>query len=151
MPLAIQSHLLSAGDITRMKKSLLSATDLMLLISLPLTATVVIFGKNIIKLFGITTLYAEIGARLFNILGYFYIVFEFAIFFKRYIEGIGKVRFNSANNTLSLLVRIVLSYILMVRFNNIGITYAEAISLFYILLMCAGMLVYLHKIDDKII
>lgn len=145
----ITSQNFGANKIARMKKSLLSATVLMTVVSIALTTIVIVFGESLIKLFGVTTVSAQIGARFFNILGYYYIVFGFAIVFKGYIEGIGRVRFTSASSILSLIVRIVLSYILMDRFNNMVIAYAEAISWCYLLLMCGGMLVYLHKKGKK--
>lgn len=143
----ITSQNFGAGKFIRMRKSLLIGTALMTVVSLSLTALVILFGKNVILLFGVTAASAEIGDQFFKILGYYYLVFGLATVFKGYLEGMGRVRFTSACSILSLILRIFLSYQLVALLGNMAIAQAEAFAWCFLLLMYGSMLLYVNTKD----
>ena len=140
----ITSQNFGAGEYTRMKKSLLVGAALMTAVYVSLTALVLLFGASLIKLFGVTAASAEIGAQFFKILGYYYLIFGFATVFQGYLEGMGRVRFTSTCSILSLILRVILSYLLVGLLGNMAIAQAEAFSWCFLLMMYTSMLLYLH-------
>ena len=80
----ITSQNFGAGKFIRMRKSLAAGTALMSVVSLSLTALVLLFSARLIKLFGVSDEGAGIGAQFFKILGYYYIIFGFATVFRGY-------------------------------------------------------------------
>ena len=141
----ITSQNFGAGKFIRMRKSLAAGTALMSVVSLSLTALVLLFSARLIKLFGVSDEGAGIGAQFFKILGYYYIIFGFATVFRGYLEGMGRVRFTSSCSILSLILRIVLSYALVGVLGNMAIAQAEAYSWCFLLVMYAAMLLYLSR------
>jgi Na+-driven multidrug efflux pump len=145
----ITSQNLGAGEYERMRKSLSAGTGLMIAVSLSLTALVILFGASLIKLFGVTDASARIGARFFKILGFYYPISGFATVFQGYLEGMGRVRFTSTCNILSLILRIILSYLLARSMGNMAIAQGEAYSWCFLMLNYGAMLLCLQLRDGS--
>jgi len=117
-----------AGEHERAKKYLYAGCGLMAVVSVVLTAVVMVFGGPLIAMFGVTEQSTAIGAQFFRCIAVFYIINGWAMAFRGYLEGIGDVGFSGLTGIASLAVRIVLSYALMDVFGNMVIAYAEAFA-----------------------
>ena len=117
-----------AGNKERTKRIMLSGLMLMALVSIVLSLAVIPAGGFLIRLFGASEEAVSIGDAFFRRIASFYIVFGLATAIRGYIEGIGDVVFSSIAGIISLLCRIILSYLLEPYFGNMVIAYAEMLS-----------------------
>ena len=117
-----------AGNKERTKRIMLSGLMLMALVSIVLSLAVIPAGGFLIRLFGASEEAVSIGDSFFRRIASFYIVFGLATAIRGYIEGIGDVVFSSIAGIISLLCRIILSYLLEPYFGNMVIAYAEMLS-----------------------
>lgn len=115
-----------AGLHDRAKRSLTVGCGIMTVVSLALTALVVVLGGALVGMFGVTKEVQQIGADFFRALGSFYVVFGLATAIRGYLEGIGDVLFSGLNGVAMLVMRIVLSYALVSFYGNMVIAWAEA-------------------------
>ncbi len=121
----ITSQNIGQGKYKEANRSLVIGLKLSVIISLALTLLVVNFGGNVIEIFGVSNVSVNIGGQFFSILGWFYVIYGAAMVMRGYIEGQGKVMYSSIISLFSLGLRIILSYILVSRFDNMSIAYAE--------------------------
>ncbi|NBI62253.1 MATE family efflux transporter [Clostridiales bacterium] len=119
---------IGAGQPLRAKKVLRTGAVMMALISVCLTAFVIAFGGDLIKMFGLTSEPVEIGKAFFYRLASFYIVYGLAMAVRGYLEGLGDMLFSSVAGVSALVVRIIASYLLVGWFHSMVIAYAEAFS-----------------------
>ena len=129
-----------AGQHDRARKGLAVGFLLMTIVSLILTAAVMLLGGSLIAMFGVTVQAAEIGASFFRYLGAFYVVFGLCTAMRGYMEGMGNVVFSGAVGIASLAVRIALSYALRSVHGNMVIALAEGYA------WCFMLAVYLIRL-----
>ena len=104
-------------------------------VSLLLSLVVIPAGGFLIALFGAGDEAVAIGDAFFRRIASFYVIFGLATAIRGYIEGIGDVVYSSIAGILSLLCRIVLSYVLEPYSGNMVIAYAEMLSWILLLLL----------------
>ena len=124
-----------AGKIRQTRKIFFVGTALMVIVSVMLTALIVLAGGSLISLFGASEAAIDIGRNFFYRLASFYLVFGIATAMRGYIEGLGDVVYSSVAGIVSLAVRIILSYGLVSFFGNMVIAYAEAFAWILLLIM----------------
>ena len=132
-----------AGLHERAKRSLTIGCSIMAVVSLVLTALVVLLGGALVGMFGVTVQVQQIGADFFRALGSFYIVFGLATAIRGYLEGIGDVVFSGVNGIAMLVMRIVLSYALKPVYGNMVIAWAEAYA------WCIMLIAYTLRVRVK--
>ena len=143
----ITSQNIGVGQHKEAKRSLFIGLKLSAIVSIILTIIVVTLGENLIEVFGVSSQSAQIGGRFFYILGWFYLIFGLSMAMRGYIEGKGEVLYSSAIALLSLCVRIILTYTMESRFNNMTIAYAEAFSWCFLFILYALRLIYMNKAE----
>ena len=119
---------IGAGNQERAKKVLQVGLVMISIVSICLTALVLIVGGKLIAMFGLTPESVEIGKSFFYTIASCYIVFGLAMAVRGYLEGMGDMLFSGIAGILSLGVRIVASYVFLKQFGNMVIAYAEAFS-----------------------
>ena len=119
----------------RTKRTFFSGLMLMAAVSLLLSLVVIPAGGFLIALFGAGDEAVAIGDAFFRRIASFYVIFGLATAIRGYIEGIGDVVYSSIAGILSLLCRIVLSYVLEPYSGNMVIAYAEMLSWILLLLL----------------
>ena len=117
---------IGAGKRDRARRSLTVGCGIVTVVSLVLTALVVVLGGALVGMFGVTEQVQQIGADFFRALGSFYVVFGLSTAIRGYLEGIGDVVFSGVNGIAMLLMRIILSYALRPVYGNMVIAWAEA-------------------------
>ena len=131
--LAAQSY--GAGDKKRAWSIFKVGSCLMVIVSLVLTAVIVMWGGKLIALFGAGAEVVAIGTEFFRSLAKFYVIYGAAMACRGYIEGLGEVMYSSVIGITALAVRIINSYVLKGVFGNMVIAYAEGISWTLLLMM----------------
>ena len=96
--------------------------------ALVLTLVVIVFGGDLIAMFGVTAECAQIGSDFFQAIGRFYIVFGLSMALSGYLEGNNDVLVSGVITLSALAVRVALSYLLKDLYGNMVIAYAEAYS-----------------------
>lgn len=124
-----------AGAHKRARKCLFVGIGMVEVVCICLTAVVLLFGGDIIEMFGVTENSVIIGREFFGAIAWFYIVYGAAMAMRGYIEGVGDVLFSGFAGILSLGIRIGLSYTLLPFLWNMAIAYAEALSWCFLLLL----------------
>ena len=122
-------------DKIRTRKTLIAGTILTLVVSLLLTVFVIPTGGKLIALFGAGATAVIIGSAFFQRIACFYPIFGLTTAFRGYLEGRGDLVYSSASGILSLLVRIIASYVMEPYFHNMSIAYAEMLSWVCLLIM----------------
>lgn len=125
---------------------------LMAIISLMLTAVILIFGETLISMFGLTAKSTAIGKSFFITISKFYIIYGLSMAIRGYLEGISDMIFSGIAGILSLAVRIICSYLFAGVFNNMVIAYAEAFSWIFLFIIFVARYFYKNhkfKIRDK--
>lgn len=140
------SQSVGAGDKEKAKRHLNTGMTIMAGVSLILTGFVLVFGENLIAMFGTSVAVTEIGGQFFRSLAAFYVIYALATANRNYLEGSGDVVYTSFVVTTSLVLRIMVSYALKGVFGPMIIAYAEGISWIYWLIMYRARYYYLnHK------
>lgn len=124
-----------AGQARRARSIFRVGTVVMAAVSLLLTVLVIPTGGELIALFGAGAEAVSIGDSFFRRIACFYVVFGLANAVRSYLEGMGDVVYSSLAGMASLVCRIVLSYTLVVFFDNMVIAWAEALSWVLLLLL----------------
>ncbi len=117
-----------AGNHERAKKVLKVGLIMISIVSLCLTALVLVAGGSLIAMFGLTPESVEIGKSFFYTIASCYIIFGLAMAVRGYLEGMGDMLFSGIVGIVSLGVRIIASYVFVKQFGNMVIAYAEAFS-----------------------
>ena len=124
----IVAHNTGAGNQKMTRKILTAGILLSCTVSLMLTGIVIPMGGSVIALFGAGPDAVFIGSAFFQRIACFYPVFGLATAFRSYLEGRGDLLYSSGAGILSLLIRIIASYIFVPFFGNMVIAYAEMLS-----------------------
>lgn len=119
---------IGAGRPERARQALKTGAAMVAAISLALTLVILVAGKALIAMFGLTPESVEIGRAFFIRLASFYVVYGLAMAVRGYLEGLGDMAFSGAAGIAALLVRIAASYALAGVFGRMVIAYAEGIS-----------------------
>lgn len=119
---------IGAGNPQRAKKALKIGVVLLSGISVVLTLLVLLTGKYLLAMFGLTPESVAIGTDFFRAIAGFYLIYGIAMAFRGYLEGIGDMLFSGIAGIACLGVRIVASYLLVGVFDNMVVAYAEALS-----------------------
>lgn len=134
---------IGAGRPDRARKALKTGAAMIAGISLLLTLLIVLAGKYLIAMFGLTPESVEIGRRFFVRLASFYVVYGLAMAVRGYLEGMGDMTFSGMAGIASLLVRIAASYAFAGMFGSMVIAYAEAFA--WVVLLGLYLLRYAWK------
>ena len=119
---------IGAGNQVRAKKALKAGMFMIAVVSLCLTALVLLAGGKLIAMFGLTKESVEIGKSFFRAIASCYIVYGLAMAVRGFLEGTGDMLFSGIAGIASLGVRIASSYVFAAQFGNMVIAYAEAFS-----------------------
>jgi len=119
---------IGAGDRETAKKIFRLGSLAMAVISILLTLAILVTGEFLISIFGLTAESVRIGDDFFKAIAGFYIVFGLSMAIRGYLEGTSDMVFSGVTGILTLVVRIVCSYLLVGVFGNMVIAYAEAIA-----------------------
>ena len=104
-------------------------------VSLCLTALLLLAGKALLAMFGLSAEAAAIGTVFFRSIASCYLIYGLAMAMRGYLEGTGDLLFSGIAGIASLGVRITASYLFAARFGNRVIGYAEAFSWAVLLLI----------------
>ena len=131
-----------AGNPQIAKKIFKIGTVMMSVTSLALTAVILILGKYLLSMFGLTTESIIIGKTFFRTIAVFYIIYGLSMSIKAYLEGTSDMLFSGGAGILSLGVRILCSYFFIGVWGNMVIAYAEAFSWIFLLIVFMGRYFY---------
>lgn len=134
---------IGAGRPERAKQALKIGAAMIAGMSLFLTLLILLTGKYLIAMFGLTPESVEIGRQFFIQLGSFYVVYGLAMAVRGYLEGMGDMTFSGMAGIAELLVRIAASYAYAEVFGKMVIAYAEAFS--WVVLLGLYLLRYAWK------
>ena len=112
-----------------------------------LTAVIMLLGKTMLSMFGLTAESVAIGERFFHTIAIFYIVYGVAMSIKGYLDGIADMLFTGITGILSLGVRLLCSYAFVKIWGNMVVAYAEAFS--WIFLFAVFTVRFLYKTKKK--
>ena len=122
-----------AGNPTTAKKIFKIGAVMISVISLVLTAIILILGKHLLSIFGLTTESIVIGKTFFRTIAVFYVIYGLSMSIKAYLEGTSDMLYSAGAGILSLGVRILCSYLFIDIWENMVIAYAEAFSWIFLL------------------
>lgn len=124
-----------AGEAQMAQRIFKLGTAVMAVVSLLLTAVVLLTGKPLLAMFGLTEEAVRIGTDFFRALASFYLIYGLSMSIKGYLEGRSDMLFSGAIGIGSLGVRILCSYLFVGLWGNRVIAYAEAISWVFLLVV----------------
>ena len=133
------------GNVARAKRSFYIGTAVVTITCVLLTIFVLVFGRGMLALFGISTGAVEIGMDFFKSIARFYLLFGFCMVARSYLEGCGDVKFASAASVLMLLVRIAMSLWVGQRMGSEIFAIAESVSWGVLLALCAARYLWLDR------
>lgn len=119
---------IGAGRPDRARQALKTGAAMIAGVSVFLTLLIILVGKYLIAMFGLTPESVEIGRQFFIRLGSFYVVYGLAMAVRGYLEGLGDMTFSGMAGIAALLVRIAASYAFAGIFGRMVIAYAEGFS-----------------------
>ncbi len=122
-----------AGNKEAVKKTFRIGMAMMPVLSLALTAVVLLAGETLLSLFGLTAESVEIGKAFFRSIAGFYGIYGLSMGLKGYLEGTADLLFSSIVGVCSLGVRILCSYGFAGIWGNMVVAYAEAFSWIFLL------------------
>ena len=134
---------IGAGRPERARQVLRTGTVMVAGVSLLLTLLILLAGKFLIAMFGLTPESVEIGRQFFIRIASFYVIYGLAMAVRGYLEGMGDMVFSGMAGIAALLVRLVSSYAVAGVFGRMVIAYAEAFS--WLVLLGLYFLRYLWK------
>ncbi|MGN1157441.1 MAG: MATE family efflux transporter [Agathobacter sp.] len=137
---------IGAGKQDRAKKVLKIGSILIAVISLCLTAFILIAGGTLIGMFGLTQESIEIGVAFFRSIASCYLIYGLAMAVCGYLKGTGDMIFSAIADIAALGIRIVFSYMFVNQFGNMVIGYAEAFS--WVCLLLIFLLRYVQKTNS---
>lgn len=124
-----------AGDKESAKRIFKLGTILMTVMSLLLTAVIILTGKTLLSMFGLTAGSTAIGERFFRTIALFYVINGLSMSIKGYLEGTSDLLFSGIAGISALAVRIICSYAFAGIWGNMVVAYAEAFSWIYLLIV----------------
>lgn len=132
-----------AGNHENAKKIFRTGTVMMTVISFILAAVILLAGKTMLRMFGLTEESTAIGENFFRTIAAFYIVYGLSMGIKGYLEGRSDLLFSGIAGISALGVRIICSYLFAGIWGNMVIAYAEGIS--WIFLLAVFICRYIRK------
>ena len=126
-----------AGNKSNARKVFKLGAVIMSVMSLVLTSVIILVGKNLLSIFGLTEASACIGESFFKIIASFYVVYGLAMSIKGYLEGRADMLFTSVVGICSLAVRIACSYLFAGVWGNMVVAWAEAFSWLFLIAVFA--------------
>lgn len=139
---------MGAADKNAAERIFKLGTIIMSAMSVVLTALIMLAGKALLSVFGLTAESVSIGEKFFRSIAVFYIIYGLSMSIKGYLEGISDMLFSGIIGICSLGVRILCSYLFKDVFGNMVVAYAEAFS--WMFLLGVFILRYLRKRHDKV-
>lgn len=127
------------------KKVFKLGLGLMIVMSLILTAFIIITGRMLLGLFGLGLESIAIGERFFRTIAVFYVVNGLAMSIKGYLEGSSDLLFSAIMGICALAVRIVCSYLFVGIWGNMVVAYAEAFSWVFLVIVFSARYIYKYK------
>ena len=119
---------IGAKNYERANETLKIGVIIMAAISICLTVLVLFTGEYLLTMFGLTRESVQIGNSFFRAIASCYIIYGLSMTLRGYLEGTGDMIFSGIAGFVSLIVRIVASYMFAGRFGNMVVAYAEAFS-----------------------
>lgn len=116
---------------------------MMTVISFILAAVILLAGKTMLRMFGLTEESTAIGENFFRTIAAFYIVYGLSMSIKGYLEGRSDLLFSGIAGISALGVRIICSYLFAGIWGNMVIAYAEGIS--WVFLLAVFICRYIRK------
>ena len=132
-----------AGNGETAKKIFRLGAILMSVMSLCLTAVILLTGETLLSMFGLTQASVNIGEDFFRTIATFYLIYGLSMSIKGYLEGTADMLFSGIVGISGLGIRLMCSYIFKDVFGNMVVAYAEAFS--WIFLLGVFTLRYLNK------
>lgn len=123
-----------AGRQGSIKGYLGTGMAMMAVISLFLSAVMILFGGRLVSIFGLDTEAIGIGHSFFRSIAVFYIFYGMATAFRGAVEGMGDVVYSSMAGIAALCIRIMLSYLFAAPLANMAIPYAEGVCWIFMML-----------------
>ena len=134
-----------AGNKEDAEKIFRLGTVLMSVMSLILTVVIILTGKNLLSIFGLSKEAVSIGETFFKTIAVFYIFNGLAMSIKGYLEGMADMLFSGAAGIASLAVRIMCSYLFAGLWDNMVVAYAEAFSWIFLVLVFGLRFIYFYR------
>ena len=135
-----------AGNKEEARRILKFGSMLMLILSVILTAVIVVTGKSLLSMFGLTAESVQIGEDFFRAIAVYYFIFGLSMSFRGYLEGTGDLVYSGIMGILGLGVRLLCSYCFEGLWGNMVIAYAEVFS--WVFLLGAFVWRYLRRHRD---
>lgn len=132
-----------AGHPDTAKRIFKIGVGMMCVISFVMTAVILLAGKPMLSMFGLTAESIAIGEAFFRAIAVFYIIYGLCMSLKGYLEGASDLLFSGISGILALGVRILCSYLFVGIWGNMVVAYAEAFS--WIFLLCLFVFRYLTR------
>ena len=132
-----------AGRPDTAKRIFKIGVGMMCVISFVMTAVILLAGKPMLSMFGLTAESIAIGEAFFRAIAVFYIIYGLCMSLKGYLEGASDLLFSGISGILALGVRILCSYLFVGIWGNMVVAYAEAFS--WIFLLCLFVFRYLTR------
>lgn len=134
-----------AGNKEDAEKIFRLGTVLMSVMSLILTVVIILTGKNLLSIFGLSKEAVSIGETFFKTIAVFYIFNGLAMSIKGYLEGMADMLFSGAAGIASLAVRIMCSYLFAGLWDNMVVAYAEVFSWIFLVLVFGLRFIYFYR------
>lgn len=122
-----------AGDHRAARRIFRLGTAMMAVMSLTLTLVILMAGRALMSIFGLTAESVRIGERFFRSIAGFYLIYGLSMSIRGYLEGTSDLMFSGVIGVCSLGVRILCSYLFCEIWGNMVVAYAEAISWIFLL------------------
>lgn len=106
---------IGANSMERAREGLRKGILIILAVSVVITSIFVLFGAELMKLFGVSDEIALLGQRFFTTMAVFYPVLGLENAFVGFLQGNKDVTFTAASNMLCLAIRVFLSFALASR------------------------------------
>ena len=126
-----------AGNRETAERIFRTGTVMMALLSSVLALIILLAGKTLLAMFGLTEESIAIGESFFRRIAVFYIIYGLGMGIKGYLEGKSDLLFSAVAGISALGVRIICSYLFAGIWENMVIAYAEGISWLYLLAVFA--------------
>lgn len=145
----LSAQFVGAGDKKKARKVFAVGAALEIITSVVLTVFVILFGGNVIAMFGVGENSIATGVHFFRSIAVFYWVFGLSTALRGHLEGSGDLIFSSSASVITLAVRLFCSYAFAGVFGEMVIAYAEVISWAVMAALYASRLVLHKKRDEK--
>ena len=108
---------------------------MMTVIATVLALVIVLLGKVLLSMFGLTQESVAVGETFFRTIAGFYIIYGLSMSFKGYLDGVSDLLFTGMVGIFALGVRIISSYCFVGIWGNAVVAYAEGFSWIFMLVV----------------